>query len=186
MALIINVNKKLVDLFSANNIAEEFLKKLISIIREENNPIFFKIHKSKKLKIVLKSDIKLIYNINDFNLNEILRIENSLEPDDITEKAAIGFLFPYFLKKTKIRFLNVYNKRGKGYDYYWEEMKNDDEYIRISLECSGCNSNSNQTFNSRISNKKKKFEEKEWELLSDKKYVGIVDFCFKRYIIWEV
>ena len=178
----IKISKELVQLFHSNNIHDEFLKKLISIIKNKINPILFLCHTHRTLKIFTRSNIQLEYNIDDFNMPEIKRIENSLEPSDIIEKAAIGFLLTYFLKKYTIRYLTVYQKRGKGYDYFW--VQEDD--TQISLECTGCNKISKNTFHNRISEKKKKFESKEWDFVSDNRYIGVVDFYHNRYIIWQV
>ncbi len=178
----VKISKELVQIFYSNTIHDEFLKKLISIIKNKSNPILFLCHKHRTLEILMRVNIQLEYIIDDFNIQDIYRIENSLEPSDIIEKAAIGFLLSYFLKKNKIRHFTVYKKRGKGYDYFWVQ----DNDTQISLECTGCNKISKNTFHSRISEKKKKFEPKEWDFLSDIKYIGVVDFYHNRYIIWRV
>ena len=119
--------------------------------------------------------------VNIFLEQQIIRDRNTLAPKDIVEKAAIGFIFAFFLQVRP----NLSNIKvcltGEGYDY-----KCRDNGLLIKIEVSGVNSNNLGAFSNRITKKRNHFERMNYEPRGAEEYLGIVDFVFNRYIMWDI
>ena len=173
----IEINNNLILTYIQRKITDETLRKLVAIMSGKANPSLFK-HQNKSPQ---DFNIELYCDQNLFPQNLILADLNSLDPDDITEKAAIGFIFSFFLNLyPEIKNIRVCLK-GEGYDY---KCRRNQHHMKI--EISGVNSENKNTFNKRIYKKKKKFKENKYEPKSDEELIGIVDFFYLRYIICEV
>lgn len=173
----IKINDNLLMDYLKRGITDETLRKLIAIMSGKANPSIFK-HQNKT---PLDINIELCCDQNLFSKDLILADLNSLDPNDITEKAAIGFIFSFFLYiYPEIKNIRVCLK-GEGYDY---KCRRDQHLMKI--EISGVNSENRNTFNKRIYTKKRKFKENKYEPKSDEELIGIVDFFYLRYIICEV
>ena len=173
----IRINNNLLIDYLKRGITEETLRKLIVIMSGKADPSIFK-HRNKS---PLDINIKLYCDQNLFSEDLILADLNSLDPDDITEKAAIGFIFSFFLYiYPGIKNIKACLK-GEGYDY---KCRRNQHHMKI--EISGVNSENRNTFNKRIYTKKRKFKENKYEPKSDEELIGIVDFFYFRYIICEV
>jgi len=173
----ITVNKDLVNLYLKNRLSNEFLKKLIIIMDGKNNPSIFK-HEN-----TIPWDYNIEFNWSEslFPKSELDADKNSLEEEDIIEKAAIGLILGYFMRKLP----NISNIkvcfRGEGYDY---KFRNNNS--RIKLEISGVCKKRVNTFNQRIYTKKRKFHNNKYEPRADVELIGITDFYYLRYIVLEV
>jgi len=175
-AISIYIDNKLIDMFLSKLLTEEFIRKLYLIMNEKDNPSEF-IHKNqvpfdKNVIVYLEKDL--------FKEKIILADKNSLEMEDIIEKAAIGFTFAFFLNlRPSITEIEVL-LRGDGYDYKWKENG-----LNIKLEISGVNKENTQTFNKRIYEKRKKFNNRTFRSSSNEELICIVDFCHLRYKLWN-
>ena len=143
----------------------------------KNNPSVFK----QKNYIPWDYDIELNWFKSLFSKSELEADKNSLEKEDIIEKAAIGLIFGYFMNKLQdISNIKVCI-RGEGYDYKFRYNNS-----RIKLEISGVCKKRKNTFNDRINVKKRKFKDDKYEPRADIELIGIVDFYYLRYIVLDV
>jgi len=173
----IRIDKDLIQLFLSKNLTDEFIRKFYLIMKEKDNPSEF-LHKNKP---PFDRDV-LVESQKDLFKEKYLKVDkNSLEMEDIIEKAAIGFTFASFFKlRSNISEIEVL-LRGNGYDYKWKE--ND---LKIKLEISGVHKKDKQTFNKRVYEKKKKFSKKKFEPLANEELISVVDFYHLRYKLWNI
>ncbi|MBD3352669.1 MAG: hypothetical protein GF364_14375 [Candidatus Lokiarchaeota archaeon] len=183
----ITLNTQTIELLNNNDIyGDEFINKLYCILSRKEAPLDFEPYQGSKFvsEIIKKVSFTLIHN--DFPRDDVALILNSLEPEDIIEKAAIGFFFSLLLYGNhSIDDFHVINRRGLGFDYVGQEIGRDGNVSTIIFEFSGCDANSTHNFQSRISNKNGRLREKSLEQLVDSIMIGVVGFSIKKYIYCE-
>jgi len=174
----LDINDTLINEFLDRYITEEFIRKLVCITENKFNPHIFKNSRNKPpFNVTLEVNIQN----NLFSIKQLIADRSSLDPDDITEKAAVGLIISFFLTiRPYISNINVILKNG-GYDYVWYENGK-----RIKIEVSGVNTSNRKAFYGRISQKKGKFNKKIYSPRGVEEFVGIVDFYFYKYRIWKI
>lgn len=171
----INLNESLKDFFLRKKISEEYLKFLTIICNCET--------KEFKPWNIEPHIIRLSFQTNLFD-EEILDADrNSIPRNDITEYAAVGHIFCYLFRiRPKITNLEVLNPPNAGYDFICEENNS-----LIKIEISGVNSDRTQEFASRISEKRNKFRNNQFNIPPVKeRLIGVVDFTYLRYTFWDI
>ncbi|MFX1257240.1 MAG: hypothetical protein ACFFAN_05250 [Promethearchaeota archaeon] len=176
--ILLKITQNLVLRYLDLKITNEIVRKLVGIMEKKKKPFLFKHNRNRT---PYNSNIKLLFEDNLFTQREIEADKNSLDPDDITDKAAVGFIITFFLYiRPNISTIKVCLK-GQGYDYYCRE-----ENRLIKIEISGVNVENKNAFYGRVYQKKTKFEKKIFEPRGDEEIIGIVDFFYYKYKIWNV
>lgn len=175
--ILLEITQDLVLSYLDRKITNEIIRKLVGIMEKKEKPFLFK-HRNRtphnlNIKLLLEDDL--------FTQKELEADKNFLDPDDITNKAAVGFIITFFLTiRPNITTIKVCLK-GQGYDYYCRE-----ENKLIKIEISGVNTENKNAFYGRVYAKKTKFEKKKFEPLGDEELIGIVDFFYYKYKIWKL
>lgn len=168
----------MVEIFIQKNISEEFIKKLICIIKDKVLPIVFR----DQDKNINYHNIKLNYNLQLFSIKELERILRTVPKNNITEFGAVGFILSYIiLTRPNIQTIGGVYNIGDGLDYHWRE-----EGHLFKLEISGCNTKNKQIFHNRIWHKKNKFKDRYYGEPAYERLIGIVDFYHERYKLWSI
>jgi len=173
-----DINDNLINEFLGRFITEEFIRKLVCITENKSNPHIFK---NSRNQPPFNFTLEINIQNNLFSIKQLKADRNSLDPDDITEKAAVGVIISFFLTiRPNISNINVILKNG-GYDYVWYENGK-----RIKIEVSGVNTSNRNAFYGRIYEKNRKFKKKIYAPRGAEEFIGIVDFYFYKYRIWKI